>query len=234
MIRRPPRSTLFPYTTLFRSGFGRLAFGGSGVNQRRQRVLHHGFGERAWRVLRPGLAARRSDGDVEAAGRYHPRVAVVIAANQAGEWCDLLPLGPAQGIVNGVLRQRLLDSLGAAPGFIGEPFNEVRLSAAAVEFGERHFDLFLAIQPEHEFRGAARGVIEQPFVDVTDLFDIEGAEAKAALFASAAWHLHLQELESAEEMKHGAVVDGARLGGRAAPIGARRAPLQKRETVGVE
>src|SRR5256885_15083121 len=23
MIRRPPRSTLFPYTTLFRSGFGR-------------------------------------------------------------------------------------------------------------------------------------------------------------------------------------------------------------------
>src|SRR2546430_12468208 len=25
MIRRPPRSTLFPYTTLFRSGFGRGA-----------------------------------------------------------------------------------------------------------------------------------------------------------------------------------------------------------------
>src|SRR2546428_864553 len=29
MIRRPPRSTLFPYTTLFRSGVGRL------VNHRR-------------------------------------------------------------------------------------------------------------------------------------------------------------------------------------------------------
>src|SRR3712207_7295266 len=29
MIRRPPRSTLFPYTTLFRSGVvARLAFGG--------------------------------------------------------------------------------------------------------------------------------------------------------------------------------------------------------------
>src|SRR5215216_8200935 len=27
MIRRPPRSTLFPYTTLFRSGEGRLAGG---------------------------------------------------------------------------------------------------------------------------------------------------------------------------------------------------------------
>src|SRR3712207_9242025 len=25
MIRRPPRSTLFPYTTLFRSDFGRIA-----------------------------------------------------------------------------------------------------------------------------------------------------------------------------------------------------------------
>src|SRR5256885_7034471 len=27
MIRRPPRSTLFPYTTLFRSASGRLLFG---------------------------------------------------------------------------------------------------------------------------------------------------------------------------------------------------------------
>src|SRR3712207_8297956 len=27
MIRRPPRSTLFPYTTLFRSGRGRVAAG---------------------------------------------------------------------------------------------------------------------------------------------------------------------------------------------------------------
>src|SRR5256885_8017636 len=44
MIRRPPRSTLFPYTTLFRSTFGRYlyAIGGnpdaarlSGINLRR-------------------------------------------------------------------------------------------------------------------------------------------------------------------------------------------------------
>src|SRR3989449_3678915 len=27
MIRRPPRSTLFPYTTLFRSGIGEAAYG---------------------------------------------------------------------------------------------------------------------------------------------------------------------------------------------------------------
>src|SRR2546429_2911951 len=31
MIRRPPRSTLFPYTTLFRSGFGHDAHGVWGV-----------------------------------------------------------------------------------------------------------------------------------------------------------------------------------------------------------
>src|SRR2546422_7962901 len=31
MIRRPPRSTLFPYTTLFRSGEGLLDLGDQGV-----------------------------------------------------------------------------------------------------------------------------------------------------------------------------------------------------------
>src|SRR2546430_9091226 len=48
MIRRPPRSTLFPYTTLFRSvelclrsrGAGRL----SGPGQRRGRRRRHGLG----------------------------------------------------------------------------------------------------------------------------------------------------------------------------------------------
>src|SRR3712207_8006080 len=39
MIRRPPRSTLFPYTTLFRSPPGRL--GGDGP-RRRPSVLAHG------------------------------------------------------------------------------------------------------------------------------------------------------------------------------------------------
>src|SRR5256885_4717693 len=32
MIRRPPRSTLFPYTTLFRSGFGLRSEPGSGTS----------------------------------------------------------------------------------------------------------------------------------------------------------------------------------------------------------
>src|SRR5260370_1003613 len=45
MIRRPPRSTLFPYTTLFRSHD--LAQGGGelarllGTDEARQRLLHH-------------------------------------------------------------------------------------------------------------------------------------------------------------------------------------------------
>src|ERR1039457_189914 len=103
-----------------------------------------------------------------------------------------------------------------------------------VNFRERHLWLFLAIESEHDFRGAARGVIEQAFVDVADLFDIEGAEAEAALLASAARRLHFQELEGAEKVKYGAVVDGAWPGGRAAPIGARRAAFQERETFGVK
>src|SRR5256885_4703899 len=37
MIRRPPRSTLFPYTTLFRSGMCRYAMG--------SRARHHGKGQ---------------------------------------------------------------------------------------------------------------------------------------------------------------------------------------------
>src|SRR5258708_9862062 len=40
MIRRPPRSTLFPYTTLFRSGnFGVFNWGGVAVDPRRQVVF---------------------------------------------------------------------------------------------------------------------------------------------------------------------------------------------------
>src|SRR2546421_4529274 len=34
MIRRPPRSTLFPYTTLFRSGVGDLVAAGRGADRR--------------------------------------------------------------------------------------------------------------------------------------------------------------------------------------------------------
>src|SRR2546422_1937128 len=48
MIRRPPRSTLFPYTTLFRSRAGELV-GGRGVLQGAERA--DPSGELALRVL---------------------------------------------------------------------------------------------------------------------------------------------------------------------------------------
>src|SRR5256885_17236699 len=55
MIRRPPRSTLFPYTTLFRS---RIAPGGLGLDRRdcegrRLQRLLEGFGFRAGSDVEP-------------------------------------------------------------------------------------------------------------------------------------------------------------------------------------
>src|SRR3712207_7112754 len=41
MIRRPPRSTLFPYTTLFRSGGGQMPDRVIGPGSRRQRLGPH-------------------------------------------------------------------------------------------------------------------------------------------------------------------------------------------------
>src|SRR5687768_18031020 len=56
MIRRPPRSTLFPYTTLFRSGQKRSAVdGGGGRNRRRKLGNNGGIGRHAPGVQLPGL-----------------------------------------------------------------------------------------------------------------------------------------------------------------------------------
>src|SRR3712207_6881113 len=46
MIRRPPRSTLFPYTTLFRSPGQQLGAGGGHVQHRRPAPRHAGDGHR--------------------------------------------------------------------------------------------------------------------------------------------------------------------------------------------
>src|SRR3712207_7005525 len=70
MIRRPPRSTLFPYTTLFRSGHGRVAG--------RRRLLHRegpvGRAE-AQRVRQrpPALPHLLTDVHVEQAQRLQQR-----------------------------------------------------------------------------------------------------------------------------------------------------------------
>src|SRR5262245_63148857 len=45
-IRRPPRSTLFPYTTLFRSALRAVPRRRGGMEERRRRVAHLGAGGR--------------------------------------------------------------------------------------------------------------------------------------------------------------------------------------------
>src|SRR3712207_8307358 len=56
MIRRPPRSTLFPYTTLFRSGTrsrGDPTAGRAGHRRRRDRDLRLGPGDRTTQLGPP-------------------------------------------------------------------------------------------------------------------------------------------------------------------------------------
>src|SRR2546422_4980645 len=55
MIRRPPRSTLFPYTTLFRSPAPEL---GAGAGQLRDRIDRRGRGGHPGRVMARGGRAR--------------------------------------------------------------------------------------------------------------------------------------------------------------------------------
>src|SRR3989449_6557605 len=66
MIRRPPRSTLFPYTTLFRSRPG-AEHGGEGASaaQRTPPLAHVAEGAAGWgiRVCRAGRVLRRLYGD---------------------------------------------------------------------------------------------------------------------------------------------------------------------------
>src|SRR2546422_5382722 len=63
MIRRPPRSTLFPYTTLFRSrGGDRAQAHGDHPQSVRRCVRRHELTPRA-RGLQRGLAHRRDCGD---------------------------------------------------------------------------------------------------------------------------------------------------------------------------
>src|SRR3989441_12785276 len=67
MIRRPPRSTLFPYTTLFRSHSG-----GGDRRRRRARGLSHRRGRQGERRERDGQGVgRRAQGDPEVHRELH-------------------------------------------------------------------------------------------------------------------------------------------------------------------
>src|SRR5689334_24668596 len=61
MIRRPPRSTLFPYTTLFRSRLLR----------RGERVLHRRRQHYRRRVRLPGQGARSEEHTSELQSQFH-------------------------------------------------------------------------------------------------------------------------------------------------------------------
>src|SRR3712207_7205336 len=64
MIRRPPRSTLFPYTTLFRSVLDRAH---TGLSPRAEALLYAADrAQHAHAVLRPAMAA----GEVVVTDRY--------------------------------------------------------------------------------------------------------------------------------------------------------------------
>src|SRR3712207_8125458 len=64
MIRRPPRSTLFPYTTLFRSGDG-------GAGRRAARVRPAGGRARQARAGRLGAAGRSEEHTSELQSRQY-------------------------------------------------------------------------------------------------------------------------------------------------------------------
>src|SRR2546430_13273336 len=72
MIRRPPRSTLFPYTTLFRSGRG-VCSKGSCIESARERRLVAAFHERG--IERPAKTRQSDAHDVgRTSCRGRPRV----------------------------------------------------------------------------------------------------------------------------------------------------------------
>src|SRR2546425_3933710 len=76
MIRRPPRSTLFPYTTLFRSVRARR--GGRAPRVRALRPSHHRDGLRLLQARGPGQAQ-----DVAAPRPGHLRACLELAAAMA-------------------------------------------------------------------------------------------------------------------------------------------------------
>src|SRR2546426_10796885 len=76
MIRRPPRSTLFPYTTLFRSGLDprvddarRAVRGGTGAGPHARVSVPPGAVRRLWGGIAGALARRREGPPIRPGGR---------------------------------------------------------------------------------------------------------------------------------------------------------------------
>src|SRR5436309_12637222 len=100
MIRRPPRSTLFPYTTLFRSGFARARVIGIGVDTTGSTPLPVDAGNRPlaldprWRdslaaqawLWKDHTAAEEAAAITETARRCAPEYLSPIGGTYSSEW----------------------------------------------------------------------------------------------------------------------------------------------------
>src|SRR2546422_9349205 len=90
MIRRPPRSTLFPYTTLFRSPTGKLAVSPE-RKLRRVTVLSFGFATQAIEsssITTPVAPDPRASGKTTTGRTHRPvvqRPALLITATESAE-----------------------------------------------------------------------------------------------------------------------------------------------------
>src|SRR3712207_5171723 len=140
MIRRPPRSTLFPYTTLFRSGQRLLGVGprpGANrgvVDDQQEATRRHG--------------ARRLLQDVDA-GKLYRRVQVLGGDQVEGAWGEgegevVLPEVDAVGDTScGRVCRRPIKGRGGyvdgghAPALPGEPDRVAPFAAAEVQRGAR-------------------------------------------------------------------------------------------------
>src|SRR2546430_15070203 len=99
MIRRPPRSTLFPYTTLFRSAEGRRAIGDG--RQAQLEVLPHG---QSWE----DAPALRDEPDPEPRDRVgrEPGQVVAVELDRAAPGSEEPPRGLHQrGLAHAVLAE---------------------------------------------------------------------------------------------------------------------------------
>src|SRR2546423_11143723 len=73
MIRRPPRSTLFPYTTLFRSRAADRGVGGRGLRARRPRGAVPRSRTEPGRAVAPGARRAAAPGAARLAARVRRR-----------------------------------------------------------------------------------------------------------------------------------------------------------------
>src|SRR2546430_2739701 len=73
MIRRPPRSTLFPYTTLFRSASGRSSSGGGGVHAAQPNILARGLSAKRLDAPSPRCEIPHKNGQIELKSRTRLR-----------------------------------------------------------------------------------------------------------------------------------------------------------------